>query len=245
MENNRFEPFYILKEIQSLDRYIDSHLLVIEDQNKRLTKLNELKTSRYEDLKEHEQELSQLEKSIASKEVLNTKLSRDWSQAIEAEKQVKTSEELMRGQKQKETLQKDKDLLEQELFKLLEQMDELQQIIQTDKDFLQGIEKTLIEIGSEANAQIKLEQSKINDYEMRQKLLLDDLPTPFKDRFLTVRTKLKGKRPITIAKGNLCAECLFVLPRQILSDLDRGVSLVGCPQCLRLLLPSTASSSKS
>jgi predicted nucleic acid-binding Zn-ribbon protein len=242
MVSNQFEPFFLLKEFQSLDKHISECLTVIQEEEKRLIKLNQLKQSRAEDLENHLSDQEKLQKDIASKEIINSKLSRDYEQTLASETQIKTSQELQSYEQQKAKLENEKNKLDQELFELLEQQEELATVIKDDQSFLSGINKTIQDIAAEVN-QVKIkEESSIKDYEYRQSLLLENLPTHFQDRFQRIYKNLKGKRPITIARGSNCAECAFLLSRNLLSELDRGETLVTCPNCHRLLLPSSATS---
>jgi predicted nucleic acid-binding Zn-ribbon protein len=242
MVNNQFEPFFLLKEFQSLDKHISDCLNLILEEEKRILKLNQLKQSRSDDLAEHLNQQENLLKEISTKEVINTKLSRDYEQTLSSEKQIKNTQEYHSFEQQKAKLQTEKNKLDLELFELLEKQEELSNIIKDDQSFLIGINNTISEIFAEVEIVKKKEHSSVKDYEYRQSLILENLPIHFQDRFQRIYKNLKGKRPITIARGSNCAECAFLLSRNLLSELDRGETLVTCPNCHRLLLPSSATS---
>jgi predicted nucleic acid-binding Zn-ribbon protein len=242
MVNNQFEPFFLLKEFQSLDKHISDCLNLILEEEKRILKLNQLKQSRSDDLAEHLNQQEILLKEISTKELINTKLSRDYEQTLSSEKQIKNAQEYHSFEQQKAKLQTEKNKLDFDLFELLEKQEELANIIRDDQSFLSGINNTISEIFTEVEKVKIKEQSSIKDYEYRQSLILENLPIHFQDRFQRIYKNLKGKRPITIARGSNCAECAFLLSRNLLSELDRGETLVTCPNCHRLLLPSSATS---
>jgi predicted nucleic acid-binding Zn-ribbon protein len=240
MAYNQFEPFFILKEFQSLDKFITESQNRIQEEDKRIVKLKLMEESRSEDLVNHINEQSLLIQTLSSKELINLKICRDYEQTLASEKHIKNSLELQSFEQQKIKLENEKNKIEEELIFLLEKQDELLKQINDDKNFLSGLKNTISEITSEIEQSKLKEFSLIKDYEYRQSLLLDELPPHFKERFLRIYQNMKGKRPITIARGSNCAECAFLLSRNLLSELDRGETLVTCPNCHRLLLPSSA-----
>ncbi|MFZ4712684.1 MAG: zinc ribbon domain-containing protein [Bacteriovoracaceae bacterium] len=242
VENNRFEVFYQLKEFQSLDRLIDESSGRILEQEKRLQKLKSMEDSRTSDLKDNESNLLSLKKKLSEKEILNQKLNRDLEQTTAAGLKMTTTSELSSFEKQRDRLNQDREALDLEMLQLMEEQESLEQTILDDKNFLSGIQKTYNEISLEVNEQNNKDKSLVKDFEMRQMLILEALPVHFRDTFSRIHKRMKGKRPITIAKGSICAECAFLLSRHLLSELDRGESLVTCPNCYRLLLPSSATS---
>lgn len=234
------EPFFTLKEIQSLDRMIQAHQKVISDHEARISKLKNIRITKAQDLTDATAELQRLNQTYSSEEKNNQLLTRDLTQA-QANTMASTNDhELKAANTQIATKKPLKEKSDQVLYELLTAIDEKEQEIIDLKNFLEGSAKTLADIELEVATDLKKEKADIENLEMRINLLSDSLPANFKSKFQSVNKKHRFKSPVTIITNNHCGECYMVVSKMQISQVDRAATLELCSQCERIFLPSGA-----
>lgn len=234
------EPFFVLKEIQSLDRMIQNHQKLINEQVNRLTKISELRKDKQIELTEAEAELKQYQTQYKKEEASNLLITRDLTQTKNSQMAATTEQALKAANSQIAHQTPLKESSDQKLFELLSSIEEKEEEIKTLKGFLQGSIKTQSDITDEVSKIKATEEQQISDLEMRINLLTDSLPEHFKTKFASVNKKLRFKSPVTIIKNDHCGECFMVVSKMQISQVDRG-NLETCAQCSRIFLPSGAS----
>lgn len=234
------EPFFALKEIQSLDKMIQSHQKMITDQELRIAKLQNLRSNKEKDLIDADIELDRLSKNYILEEKSNQLITRDLTQAQTNIMAATNDHELKAANAQISTKKPLKEKSDQTLYELLTTIEEKEQEIKDLKSFMEGSLKTLSEITTEVQSLISQEKSEIENLETRINLLTNSLPEHFKTKFSSINKKYRFKSPITIVDNNHCKECYFIISRNQMASLDKANTIELCPQCERILLPSGA-----
>lgn len=221
------ELFLKLKEIDSLTKMRNNHLRAKKEQEDRLSNLDQKRQERLLQTAKLKQDLV-----TAS------------NQMIEIEAKIKShSEQKQRlmdmGGDDKKIAQYAHEIAELETkgFDLLSQMEELEQGIAEDKTFLTGLEKTLSEIGTEVSGEVEKINSELINIDLRVNLLMDELPSDFKNILVKVTAKNLAHGPFTRIENGSCYFCRFKISRIDESEIDMQKGLKTCPQCGRIFLP--------
>jgi predicted nucleic acid-binding Zn-ribbon protein len=221
------EWFFKLKEFDSLGKMRINHLKLIQEQEQRLTKLN---IRRQEQL----DEASGLRSELLSVQ----------QYYFEAEKKMNTCEEqasrlrAVGGDEAKiANFHKEATTLEDSLFALLERTETIQQELEDKKTFLAGLEKTYLEIESEVKEEIQDNQKGVSQADLRMKLILEELPSGFRDTLERTLKKNLAVGSFTRIDNGSCFFCRYKISRTDESEIDMQQMLKICPQCSRIFLP--------
>lgn len=221
------EWFLKLKEIDSLSKMRINHLKVLDEQQERVTKLVDRKkvtilhtTSLGQDLRTLQQEMFELEKKL--------KMYSD----------QKTNLESLGGDEKKiEAFKNNIEDLENDGLVLMDKQDSIQKEIDDDTTFLKGLEKTILEIESEASALIAEQKTELERIELRLKMLEEELPDNFQQVFRRTLLKKLAHGPFTRIDNASCFFCRHKVSRQEESEIDMQQNLKTCHQCGRIFLP--------
>jgi predicted nucleic acid-binding Zn-ribbon protein len=204
-----------------------NHLKLIQEQEQRLTKLN---IRRQEQL----DEASGLRSELLSVQ----------QYYFEAEKKMNTCEEqasrlrAVGGDEAKiANFHKEATTLEDSLFALLERTETIQQELEDKKTFLAGLEKTYLEIESEVKEEIQDNQKGVSQADLRMKLILEELPSGFRDTLERTLKKNLAVGSFTRIDNGSCFFCRYKISRTDESEIDMQQMLKICPQCSRIFLP--------
>jgi len=221
------EWFFKLKEFDSLGKMRINHLKVIQEQEQRLTKLNIRRQDQLDEASGLRSELLSVQQNY-----------------FEAEKKMNTCEEqasrlkAVGGDEVKiANFQKEATALEDSLFALLERTEAIQQELEDKKTFLAGLEKTYQEIESEVKEEIQDNQKGVSQADLRMKLILEELPSGFKETLERTLKKNLAVGSFTRIDNGSCFFCRYKISRTDESEIDMQQMLKICPQCSRIFLP--------
>ena len=221
------EMFLKLKEIDSLNKMRISHLKLIEEQQERISKLND-----------------RLQEGNVQTLILKQELIQTNDKLAETERRLKLAstqrqhlmdlggDELKIQQFQREIEQFENDGLE-----LLEQVESIETQIGDNKTFLSGVEKTISEISLEAQPEIEKSQQELKNIDLRISLLEEELPPDFRSILIKITNKKLAHGPFTRIEQGSCYFCRYKISRMEESEIDMQKSLKTCPQCQRIFLP--------
>jgi predicted nucleic acid-binding Zn-ribbon protein len=221
------EWFFKLKEFDSLGKMRINHLKVIQEQEQRLTKLNIRRQEQLDEASGLKSELLSVQQNY-----------------FEAEKKMNTCEEqasrlkAIGGDEAKiVNFQKEATALEDSLFAFLERTEAIQQELEDKKTFLAGLEKTYQEIESEVKEEIQDNQKGVSQADLRMKLILEELPSGFREMLERTLKKNLAVGSFTRIDNGSCFFCRYKISRTDESEIDMQQMLKLCPQCSRIFLP--------
>jgi predicted nucleic acid-binding Zn-ribbon protein len=221
------EWFTKLKEIDSLSKMRINHLKKKSEQEDRVSKLNEKRHERLKLIEELKQnsvsirhELGDLEtklKTASEQKQRLIDLGGDDAKIARFSSEIETLEE--RGM---ELLQKDEDISVE---------------INSHKEFLQGLEKTIHEIETDFQPKLQEIDKEISAINLRLGLLRDELPVDFRTQLDRTTSKNLAHGPFTRVEQGSCYFCRYKISRIDESEIDMQQKLKTCPQCSRIFLP--------
>ncbi len=221
------EWFSKLKEVDSLTKMRINHLKSLSDQEARLATL----------LQRKDQELSLVSRLQSANHSLQQEL-------FEMEQKLKTSSEqkqrfLDRGADEEKIQGFSREIssLEDRGFGLLEEIEANTQELERLRTFLAGLEETISEINAEAQTEIGKLRAEVRNIELRVSLLLEELPSDFRNLLLKTTAKNLAHGPFTRVDNGTCFFCRFKISKIYESEIDMQQSLKTCPQCDRIFLP--------
>ncbi len=147
---------------------------------------------------------------------------------------VKTNKEYQLFLREVDDNKKRKDALETELIEHLDEKEKMEGIVQeSQKEYL------LLE------AQIDSEQKEIEKKTIEDREMLDEhlenqakigktLDPSLMNRFNKISKMNQGLAVVNV-KGEVCMGCFMNIPPQLYIEVQRGKSLISCPQCSRIL----------
>ena len=147
---------------------------------------------------------------------------------------VKTNKEYQLFLREVDDNKKRKDALETELLEFLDEKEKIQEIVlETEKEY------------HLLRDQIKAEQKEIEKKSIDDRELLDEylarqneigqtLDVALMNRFEKISKMNNGSAVINV-KNEVCMGCFMNVPPQLYIEVQRGNSLISCPQCSRIL----------
>ncbi|MCD4678324.1 MAG: nucleotide-binding protein [Desulfobacula sp.] len=147
---------------------------------------------------------------------------------------VKTNKEYQLFLREVDDNKKRKDALETELLEFLDEKEKIQEIVlETEKEY------------HLLRDQIKAEQKEIEKKSIDDRELLDEylarqneigqtLDVALLNRFAKI-SKMNNRSAVINVKNEVCMGCFMNVPPQLYIEVQRGNSLISCPQCSRIL----------
>lgn len=221
------EWFLKLKEIDSLTKMRTSLTLKVKEQEDRVSKLDERRQEAILQTTKLRHELVSLQSEVA-----------------ELDKKIKIASEQkqrlldMGGDEKKiETFGNEISVLEENGLEFLSQIETIESVLADQKQFMAGIEKTIKEIGDEAQVEIAQHQNEVKNLEMRITSLMEEIPSDFKRILEKVSSRNLAHGPFTRVENGSCYFCRYKISRIDESEIDMQKNLKTCPQCGRIFLP--------
>jgi len=147
---------------------------------------------------------------------------------------VKTNKEYNLFLREVDDNKKRKDVLETELLELLDEKEKMGKIVQeSEKEF--HLLKDQIE-----SEQKEIEKKSMDDRELLDECLAQqteigkNMDASLMKRFLRISKMNNGSAVINV-ENEVCMGCFMNIPPQLYIEVQRGNSLISCPQCSRIL----------
>ncbi len=147
---------------------------------------------------------------------------------------VKTNKEYQLLLREVDDNKKRKDALEEEMFTFLEEKEKLEALVlESEKEY--GLLAQQI-----ATEQAEFEKKCADDKEMLEEYLAQQqhigqtLDPALMNKFLRISKMNKGLA-VTRVNKEVCTGCFMNIPPQLYIEVQRGDSLISCPQCSRIL----------
>lgn len=221
------EWFFKLKEIDSLTKMKNEQLRAKNEQEDRLSKLNNRRQEALLHTAKLKQDLISLHDELASVE----------KKLTTASEQKQRLMDIGGDDKKIQQFQNEIDSQEEAGLTLLSREEEIQIEMNDSRQFLQGLEKTIQEIQSEVSEDVSKLQHEISNLELRLNLLQEELPPEFKATLVKITAKNLAHGPFTRVEQGSCYFCRFKISRTDESEIDMQKQLKLCPQCSRIFLP--------
>lgn len=219
--------FLKLKEIDSLGKMRINYLKTRSEQNERISKLNDRRNDAIVRTAKLRQETISLNSEMAE---IDNKLKN-------ASEQKQRVIDIGGDEKKIHQFTAEIEFLEEKGMEHLSRQDEIEKEIEEAKTFAAGLEKTIQEIESEAKPELDKIEQELANIELRQKLLLEELPADFKSLLIKITAKNLAHGPFTRIDQGSCYFCRFKISRLEESEIDIQKILKTCSQCTRIFLP--------
>lgn len=229
------EDLEFLLQIQSLDLKIQKHLMAIDEEQSRYTRVEnfrETRLKRKEILEKQtvalKQELTDLEKALHD---LESKLTSSESHLS----QVKSEAELKALESEMATLSPAVDEQQNLILSMMEEQEEIDAELEEIETYLQGSKVALQEIQNEIDEVSKKENHEIKKLTDQIDLINSNVSDESLSIFNKTNEKYRFNRPISFIVGNSCRECRFQIDNATIQEIDRYQTLGICSGCGRIL----------
>jgi len=147
---------------------------------------------------------------------------------------VKTNKEYQLFLREVDDNKKRKDVLETELLEYLDDKEKNEIIVrESEKEYNLLKDKTEAE---EKEIETKSEDDRdlLDEYLARQTEIGEALDPSIMSRFVKISKMNKGSAVVEVQE-EVCLGCFMNIPPQLYIEVQRGKSLISCPQCSRIL----------
>ena len=131
-------------------------------------------------------------------------------------------------------------LAEDEGLQILIEQQQLESLIEEDRTFIAGFEKSIKEIQAEANSKIAAAQIELKRAQERQLLLAPQLPEGWLVRYQQILAKKPAHGVFSRILELKCQFCRYSVSKIVESEVDTKYELRACGSCGRLFLPYKA-----
>jgi len=224
----------LLVQLQQID-------LEIGKRRCRCAKIKEEMKARLEGLRSFEAAVREAEAELEDNQRLRRKLERELEVKEAQEKKykaqlfsVKTNKEYQSLQHEIELIRQECGRLEEEIIRLLEAADELNQNVRRKKDELEAERRRVAEEEAEKKRVLQAEEQAEQDLLERRKEVIAGIEPEWRKEY----AKLAGLRDglaVVAVRDSICQGCFIRVPPQTFEEIKRGERIYTCPSCLRIL----------
>ncbi len=230
------DNFTLVLDINSFDIRIQKHLSIIEEEHKRVlflekqyVKKEEMRSSLSEQLSEQVKLTNDLENNL-------TLTDKEIARSNEALTNITSTLQEDAVNKELAKLIPQKDLLEEQIFELLENIDQIKLDLTETENFLSGLKQTIEEAKAE-HLQVSTKESiNIKQIEHNIEGVLEELESPLKEIFIKTRVRHRFNSPVTHLQGLACGKCRFQISRSDADQINTNDSYAICSSCGRILI---------
>jgi len=150
---------------------------------------------------------------------------------------VKTNKEYQLLLREVDDNKKRKDALENEMLDFLEEKEKLEKLVsETEKEYAL-LEQQISAEQAEMEKQSADDKEMLEEYLAQQQHIGKTLDPSLMNKFLRISKMNKGLA-VTRVHNEVCMGCFMNVPPQLYIEVQRGDSLISCPQCSRILYHS-------
>jgi len=147
---------------------------------------------------------------------------------------VKTNKEYQLFLREVDDNKKRKDALETELLEYFDENEKQEEIVEeSEKEYLLLKDKIETE-QKDIEKQSKDDRELLDEYLNRQKDIGKALDPSLMNRFAKISKMNEGLAVVNVS-NEVCLGCFMNIPPQLYIEVQRGNSLISCPQCSRIL----------
>ena len=149
-------------------------------------------------------------------------------------RQVKTNKEYQAVKREIDDAGKRKEELENNLLRYLSEKEEKgRELEEKRKDYEQLIEKTKAE-KEDIEKRFEDDRELLQEYRKKSRQMGDEIDPDIFDKFKRISRINKGLVVVPV-RNQVCMGCFLNIPPQLFIEVQRGNSLIMCPQCNRFL----------
>lgn len=148
--------------------------------------------------------------------------------------QIKTNKEYTTMLSEIERRKADKSILEEEVLKLIDEIDIANSRLSAEKGFLVEEKKVIDAKAADIESQIREMESSLSDFkEKRDKIK----PKVNPDILANYERLLTGKEGLALVEvvNDICGGCYMALPPQVINEIRKMEKIVTCENCQRIL----------
>ncbi len=147
---------------------------------------------------------------------------------------VKTNKEYQLFLREVDDNKKRKDALEAELIEHLEESEKMEKIVQDSEKEFHLLEAHIAAEQAEIEKKSIEDREMLDEYRHRQAEIGKSLDSSLMKRFVKISKMNQGLAVVNV-KNEVCMGCFMNIPPQLYIEVQRGKTLISCPQCSRIL----------
>ena len=148
--------------------------------------------------------------------------------------QIKKNDEYQAMLKEIGGLNADKSVLEEEILKLFDEVDEIKKEIEKEKVVLAQEEKKFNQQKKEVDDRMKVINDRLAVLEGQRKQIVPNIDKKILAQYERVLKNREGLAMVSV-KGSACQGCFLNVPPQVINEIKLKKSLVVCEACARIL----------
>ncbi|WP_300463474.1 C4-type zinc ribbon domain-containing protein [Desulfobacula sp.] len=147
---------------------------------------------------------------------------------------VKTNKEYQLFLREVDDSKQRKDALETELLEHMDEREKMEQIVQASEKEYHLLKDQIEAEQTEMDQQSTDDREQLEEYLDQQNDIGKHLDPALMKRFLRISKMNQGLAVVGVS-NEVCLGCFMNIPPQLFIDVQRGDSLISCPQCSRIL----------
>jgi len=147
---------------------------------------------------------------------------------------VKTNKEYQVLLREVDDNKKRKDALETELLEFMDEKEKSTSIVSESKKEYGLLEQQITAQQAEVEKKCINDKESLEQYLAQQKDIGKSLDPSLMERFRKI-SKMNNGEAVTGVDNGVCLGCFMNIPPQLFIEVQRGTSLISCPQCSRIL----------
>lgn len=175
----------------------------------------------------------------------NSKMCRDMEEEVrtvdqriiksnETLRMVKTNKEYQVLLREVDDNKKRKDALETELLEMMDEREKSAAIVSESEKEFALLEEQAKAGQADLDRQSEDDRASLEKFQSRQEEIGKTLDPFLMDRFKRI-SKMNQGLAVSRVKNEVCMGCFMNIPPQLYIEVQRGTSLISCPQCSRIL----------
>lgn len=234
------EDYRILKELNSLDQNKKKISKLLAKELERIDRVHQMRSKRAEELRQKQDELTEIRKKIVNQENELNELDQKLEQSLSQENQIKTITEEKALKIQILDFTQRKELLEDQLFSNLENSENIELQIKQAQSFLNGSLETISELEQDIAEDNQESYQELRNIEVRIPQLREELHPKVVEKLLRLQTKGPNFVPLSqLTERNTCELCGYLIPRALVDAIETKMRFSGCPGCDRIIIPQS------
>ena len=215
------EIYNFKKELKEKPLFIEELKNRYEESKTGLKKLEEKIKNIQVVRKSQELELQAKEESIAK---ANAQLS-----------SLKTNKEYHAKQAEIESINADKSIIEEKILLLFDEGDEVNKLIDQEKQKVAQAEKVYLTQKKEVDDSIVEIQEKVKGLNIQRQQITPEIDKSHLVRYERILENKQGLAIVPVLKNNSCGGCFMNIPQQVVNDIKMHDRFISCEMCARIL----------
>jgi predicted nucleic acid-binding Zn-ribbon protein len=149
--------------------------------------------------------------------------------------QVKTNKEYAAFQGEIGRAKADGEIIEEDIIRILDQIDAANKNILKEKEALKGEESLLIKEKERLNQDADRVKSELSDLKSKRDILAQKVDKDILAKYDRIVKSQDGLAVVPILNESSCQGCFRILPSQVINEVKMKDKLVFCDSCSRIL----------